>query len=258
MKNIDFLPEIYKQQGELRRARVWWGAVVLIFGTAIGLAAGAQFWLRHSIQRQLRELQPQFAQAQQQAGELASLNAQITKAGRAAGLFTFLEAPWPRTQVLAELIRPLPKSVQLNRIQIGEEEVLRAAQANGSARRRGRQAEEDGPQLSPLEQDLAQLRTDAERRQTFVDLDGRTQDVAELHAYVAEIGRSALFSSAQIRSLEAAPGDTLPVQTNFTVRAVLRPGYAVLGGQSTTPIQPAVTRSGESAMEQLARGGGES
>lgn len=256
MKNIDFLPEIYRQRGELRRARVWWGAVVVIFGTAIGLAAGAQFWLRHNIKRQLAELEPQFVQAQAQSRELSSLNAQITKAGRAAGLFTFLEAPWPRTQVLAELIRPLPKSVQLTRIQIGEEEVLRAAQAPGSARRRNRQQEDEGPRLSPIEQDLLQLRTDAERRQTFVDLEGQTQDVAELHAYVAEVGRSALFASAQIRSLEATPGEKLPLQTNFSVRAIVRPGYAVLGGNAVPPA-PAALTSSDSAAQRMARGGGE-
>ena len=116
MKNIDFLPEIYRQRDALRQARVWWGAVVLIFGTAIGLAAGAQFWLRHSIRSQVAVLQPQFNEAQTQVRELSALNAQITKAGRAAGLFTFLDDPWPRTQILAELVRPLPKSVVLTRI----------------------------------------------------------------------------------------------------------------------------------------------
>jgi hypothetical protein len=257
MKNLDFLPEIYKQQGELRRARVWWGAVVVIFGTAIGLAAGTQFWLRHSIQRQLDELEPQFVQAQKQTQELSGLNAQIVKAGRSAGLFTFLEDPWPRTQVLAELVRPLPKSVQLTRIQIGEEEIVRAAQSNGSARRRGRAEEEDGPKLSPVEQDLAQLRADAEKRQAFVDLEGQTQDVTELHAYVAEIGRSALFASAQIKSLEATPGDTLPIQTKFTVRVNVRPGYAVSGGGPTAPPASVTAEGTSDSSQRVARGGGD-
>ena len=255
MKNLDFLPEIYKQQGELRRARVWWGAVVVIFGTAIGLAAGTQFWLRHSIRRQLDELEPQFVQAQKQTQELSGLNAQIVKAGRSAGLITFLEDPWPRTQVLAELVRPIPKSVQLTRIQIGEEEVLRAAQSNGSAHRRGRQEEEDGPKLSPVEQDLAQLRADAEKRQAFVDLEGQTQDVTELHAYVAEIGRSALFASAQIKSLEATPGDTLPIQTKFTVRANVRPGYAVSGSGPPAPPASVTTEGTPDSSQRVARGG---
>jgi hypothetical protein len=223
--------------------------------------AGIQFWLRHDIRQQLGELQPQFVKPQSQVRELASLNAQIAKAGRSAGLFTFLEDPWPRTQILAELVRPLPASVQLTRIQIGEEEVLRAApQANGSPRRRGpRQEEEEGPKLSPVDQDLAQLRADAERRQAFVDLEGQTQDVAELHAYVAQIGRSPLFTSAQINTLEETPGDEQPAQMNFTLRAIVRPGYAASSGTPGPAAQPQqVTTTGSgNGTPRVARGGSE-
>jgi Tfp pilus assembly protein PilN len=258
MKNIDFLPEIYKQQGELRKARVWWGAVVVIFGTAIGLAAGAQFWLRQSIQRQLDSLQPQFAAAQSQVRELSSLNAQIVKAGRSASLITFLDNPWPRTQILAELVRPLPASVQLTRIQIGEEELLRTAPQAGARRRNARRDEDEGPQLTPVEQDLTQLRSDSERRQTFVDLEGSTQDVAQLHQYVSTIGRSALFASAQIKSLEVLPADKQLSQTNFTIRVVVRPGYAIQGGATATTGSPAVGSSAAAvSAPRLARGGNE-
>jgi hypothetical protein len=258
MKNIDFLPEIYKQQGELRKARVWWGAVVVIFGTAIGMAAGAQFWLRQSIQRQLDSLQSQSAAAQSQVRELSSLNAQIVKSGRSASLFTFLENPWPRTQILAELVRPLPPTVQLTRIQIGEEEVLRAAPQASARRRSNRRDDNEGPKLSSVEQDLTQLRTDAERRQTFVDLEGRTQDVAQLHQYVSTIGRSALFAAAQIKSLEVLPADKQAAQTNFTIRVVVRPGYAVQGGVPQTPGSPTAASSAAALpAPRLARGGTE-
>ena len=35
MKTIDFLPDIYRQREALRRARVWWALVVLVFGLAM-------------------------------------------------------------------------------------------------------------------------------------------------------------------------------------------------------------------------------
>ena len=88
-----------------------------------------------------------------------------------------------------------------------------------------------GPSFRPAEQDLEQLRTDAERRQTFVEVEGETSDVAQLHQYVAEIGRSALFASAQItshavtRRCEAAgPGRTLPL------RLIVRAGHGSAAG----------------------------
>jgi hypothetical protein len=261
MKNIDFLPDLYRQREALRRARVWWCTVVVIFGTAIGLAAGAQLWLRRSIKGQLAELDLQYAAAQAQVRELAALQTQINQAGRAASLFTFLEDPWPRTQILAELVRPLPDSVRLTNLHIGEEVVAQSQlQAQAGPRRRGPRGDDDeGPKLSPPEADLARLREEASQRQTFVELEGQTEDVPQLHQYVAAIGRSPLVAQAQIKSLEttASPDQQEP-RTIFTLRVVVRPGYAASGGVTpATPknqANPAVTRAPQ-APQQLARGG---
>ena len=256
MKNIDFLPDLYRQREALRRARVWWCTVVVIFGTAIGLAAGSQLWLRRSIQGQLGDLDLQFAAAQAQVRELAALQAQISRAGRSASLFTFLEDPWPRTQIIAELIRPLPNSVRLTQLHIGEE-VAAPTQAAAASRRRGSRHDEDnGPKLSPPEADLARLREEAAQRQTFVELEGLTEDVPQLHQYVANLGLSPLVAEAQIKSLETTAGADQQPRTIFTLRVVVRPGYAASGGTGPAPkkaVNPAVTRAGR--PQQVAQGG---
>ena len=84
MKTIDFLPEIYRQREALRRARLWWGIVVVIFSGAIGASALAQAWLRHSLHEQLDELAPQYATSQTQVQELSTLQAQMLRAGHEA------------------------------------------------------------------------------------------------------------------------------------------------------------------------------
>lgn len=234
MKNIDFLPDLYRQREALRQARIWWCAVVVIFGTAIGLAAGAQFWLRYDIGRQVGELSPAFNAAQAQVRELAALQSQISQQARAASLFTFLEGPWPRTQILAELIKPLPHSVRLTQIQIADEEITRS-QPQAGQRRRGRKEEETGPKLSPAEEDLTRLRTESEQRQTVVKLDGQTGDVAPLHQYVSALSRSPLVASAQITSLEVAPGDSPTAPTNFSLCVVIKAGHGAAAG---LPIKP--------------------
>ena len=61
MKSIDFLPDIYRQREALRRARLWWAMVVVIFSCAIGASAGAQAWLRHGLAQQLEALTPEYA-----------------------------------------------------------------------------------------------------------------------------------------------------------------------------------------------------
>ena len=259
MKNIDFLPDVYRQREALRQARLWWCAVVLIFGTAISMAAGAQLWLRRNIQQQLNELDDQFAASQGQIRELAKLQTEIAKAGRAASLFTFLEDPWPRSQILAEVVRPLPASVRLTSVHVGEE-ALEKPQPEAGPRRRGARHEEDqGPKLSAAEADLATLRTEAERRQTFVELEGQTQDVPQLHHYVAQLGRSTLVAAAQIKSLEAVTDENQQMRTSFTLRVIIRPGYCTSASVPQTAAQktpkPAPGSASATLSSQSAQGG---
>jgi len=61
MKTIDFLPEIYRQREALRRARIWWAIVVLIFGGALGASTVAQVVLRRGLLQQLDALAAEYA-----------------------------------------------------------------------------------------------------------------------------------------------------------------------------------------------------
>ena len=53
--------------------------------------------------------QSEYAAAQTQVRELSTLQIADRRAGHEASLFTYLEHPWPRTQLLAEVVRPLPE-----------------------------------------------------------------------------------------------------------------------------------------------------
>jgi Fimbrial assembly protein (PilN) len=239
MITIDFLPEIYRQREALRRARLWWGIVVVIFSSAIAASALAQAWLRHGLHQQLDELAPQFAQAQTQVQELAGLQSQILRAGHEASLYTFLEGVWPRTQLLAEVVRPLPESIRLTQIHLADEELARTAILPGP--RNTKADEEVAAKASAPEQDLAKLQEDSDRRQTTIEVDGHTADVTRLHKYVEDLSRSPLVAAANIKSLEAAPANQ-QARTRFTLRVIVRPGYCQRGGDAsataaTTPLQ---------------------
>jgi hypothetical protein len=263
MKNIDFLPDIYAQREALRRARVWWGIVVLVFGGAIGSSATAQVWLRHSLQRHLDDLAPQFAAAQAQVHELADLQAQITKVGHEASLCTYLQHPWPRTQLLADVVRPLPLAIRLTQIHIGEEELARTAVQAGP-RRPTREDEDAAAKMLAPQQDLVRIQEEIDHRQTVIIVEGQTTDVARLHQYVADVSRSPLIAEGSIKALEKGP-DKQHGLTQFTVRLIVRPGYVQRGnegapaGLSPTPHDtPALgSTSSPLMLERVsARGGG--
>jgi hypothetical protein len=245
MKTIDFLPDIYRQRETLRRARVWWVIVILIFGGATGSAATAQAWLRHRLRNQLDELAPQFATAQTQVRELADLQIQIAKAAHEASLFTYLKHPWPRTQLLAEVVRPLPSAIRLTELHIGEEELPRSPTQAGPRRAT---AEEAAKQLT-AEQDLLRLAADTDYRQTIVIIQGTTTNDARLHDYVAAVSRSPLVVAATIKSLEAG-SEKQAAATQFTLRLAVKAGYGQRGNEGTPPansaakMPPSVARSG--------------
>src|SRR4051794_36559866 len=84
MKSIDFLPDIYRQREALRRARIWWAMVVVIFSSAIGASAMSQAWMRHGMAEQLDSLAAEYASAQTQVQELSAIQTQVTRAGQEA------------------------------------------------------------------------------------------------------------------------------------------------------------------------------
>ncbi len=246
MKSIDFLPDIYRQREAMRNARWWWGIVVVIFGTAISASAMAQAWQRHSVHEQLLALSADFAAAQAQVQELSNLQSQINRASHEASLYTFLENPWPKTQLLAQIVQPLTDSIRLNKIAIADEEQARSAVQVGP---RNIKVEEDAAsKASPPEKDLTRLLEETDRRQTTIEIDGHTADVPQLHTYVSELNRSPLIASATIKSLEAATAKE-QVRTRFTLRLIVRPGYCQRGDSATAAVP--VTN------ERVSTGGGQ-
>jgi len=246
MKSIDFLPESYRQREALRRARWWWGIVVLIFGGAIGASGMTQAWLRHGLNEQLDSLAADFAGAQTQVQELAALQSQIMRASQEASLYTFLENPWPRTQLLAAIVQPLTDSIRLTKITVADEEQAKNAIQVGP--RNMKVEEEAAAKASPPEKDLVRLQDEIDRRQTAIEIDGHTADVPRLHMYVSDMNRSALIASATIKSLEAATA-AQQGRTRFTLRLIVRPGYCQRGDNpvaaSTTAANPSTRGGGQ-------------
>jgi hypothetical protein len=232
MKTIDFLPDIYRQRAALRKARVWWCLVVLLFGGTIGSAIAAQVWLRVSLKRQLALVEDTFLASQSQVHELATLQSQISVSSQYASLFTYLQHPWPRTQLLAQIVQPLPAQVRLTQIHIRDEELPRETPQAGPQHR--------GPdpdataKLAPPEDDLAHLQQEMDRKQTVIELQGYTPTEAHLHEYVGALSSSTLVASVHIKTLEADP-DQKHQRTRFILRLIVQPGYGQRGNETPLP-----------------------
>jgi len=253
VKNIDFLPDIYRQRSAQQQARLWWLAVVLIFGAAIGAASSVQLALRRSVQSQLAELEPQSVSAQQLALQLASVQSQISVPAHSAALYSYLKHPWPRSQVLATLVAPLPATVRLSEIKLSEQASPTASASENAEHSTGNApADATAAKLSPAESDLAQLRQQQDSLQVVIDVTGFATDVSELHQYINELGRSRLVGSAQLKSLAKLTSDDRTTQTRFDVQLILRPGYGQPGAPDS-PTPESLAKQGRQTNEERAR-----
>jgi hypothetical protein len=244
MKQIDFLPEVYRERVKLRRARVWWAIVMVIFGAAIGSTAIAQYWLKSSVEQQYAELETQFIAAQEQVKRLARLQADNRTAGQWAGLVTYLEQPWPKSQLVAEVVRPLPDSLQLTELVIGEEETVRQVEEAGPRRRGPRETDSQSAKTPPAQADLEQLRRTHDLRRVVIEISGTTPDDAPLHEYVTQLGHSPLVAKARIKSFGRAATASVQTPKNFTVQIEFCASHG----------QPELAPAGGSP-DQLAQGG---
>jgi hypothetical protein len=245
--DVDFLPARYREQSAKRKTNVWRVAVVLSFAGLILAAAGAQYRTRRALENQLAEMAPLGAAAQARSEQLGLLRAQLEQANARASLITYLQHPWPRTQILAAVLGPLPASVKLHELQLQRED--RGGNRGASARRFPQPAERsetDSETPTIAEQaDLEDLRSDFDQRRTIVSLEGTTENVGELHLYLNEAAHHPLILTAEVLSIERKGEEDVKRAAGFELRLIIAPGF----GQSGGPQQPAEVVPSQKAIQ---------
>jgi hypothetical protein len=232
MKNIDFLPASYRERLRLKQARVWWGIVAATFGTAIAASACAQWSLARSLQYQLTTAGTAATAASEQDKRYAKLLAEVNQGSDLAALCVYLKHPWPRTQVLAALVTPLPETVRLMDVRIRQEAPSGSALVQ-QAPRKPADGKPDAMKPGPAA-DLSRLREENDQLVTIVEITGETSDADALHRYVAALGKSELLHGARLKSFEAVEARDLAT-IRFELRAQVSPAYGVAGGPDGPP-----------------------
>lgn len=172
-REIDFLPESYREQSTQRKGQLWRFAVLALFTVVLPAASFCQYRMRTAINSDLTSLSPHYAAAQADTTRVAFLQGELKKAASAAELYTFLRHPWPRTQVLSALTETLPESITLRAISIDSLQ----AETSRESRRERHQTKDEEAKLALLpaaDRDLAKLRKQAEKNYVVIQLDGET------------------------------------------------------------------------------------
>lgn len=238
MKNIDFLPARYREGYAARAAVVKRWTLVLGISVIITPLAIYQYLIHASVVHSFVLVEPEFMQAQAKSQYMTRLEADLELARGEAALLTWLNHPWPRTQVLAQVHSRLPQSVRLTGVRLTKESKALASGQQGGRNRAARRAAESEVDAAAAtrpaaEKDLLRLHDQLAQHDTIVTLTGVTYSTTELHTYVALLRATTLFSKSELRSVESQPGQELSKAQTFEIRLVLSPGHGML---PTSPI----------------------
>jgi hypothetical protein len=221
MTDIDFLPLECRQQCQRQHTRQW---QIVAAVAIIGLVAAAAMTQRHGwhrVQADLAAITPAYEAAVHLQNRIAKVQEQLGRARARAELCTYLRHPWPRTQLLAAMVGPLPEEITLQQVQILRE----PAEASPPADKKTEEAALKS--LSPAGRDLAKLRDRIDPTRTVVILNGTVAETSALHRYLGKLDATEIFDRAELDWFE---GDEGGAPLRFRVVLSVQPGYGQAGG----------------------------
>jgi Tfp pilus assembly protein PilN len=230
MHDIDFLPQEYRQRHARRQKNSWRLAVLVGCAAVMAAIAVMQYRSLRRARTELKALLPKHEQAVEQNVRLSQLQAELQAAEADAALLAYLRHPWPRSQILATLLEPLPEAIVFEELSIGPAgDPRRGLRVPPRHAGQNRQSPEQLDGLPPAERDLKALREENDGQQISVSISGTTTDAASLHEYLGKLGASELIDEADLRSIEGENSEGQGLM-RFSAVVVIRPGYGQPGG----------------------------
>jgi hypothetical protein len=242
MKEIDFLPQRYRDQDAKRQAVAWRLVVLALFGGVVAAAAVVQLAYRSTVKGTLDQVRPQFAQAQAKTQMLQARQNELSDAAAAATLCALLESPWPRTQILATIFDPLPATTTIEELHVAQQEKPAAPGISAeNAPAPAAPADANAAAAIPLaKQDLLTLQAESQARQTIAHLTGTTSNMKELNEYLERLQSSKLIVRVELLSLEHDMTSPEAPLLRFTAQVTIRPSLAEspLAMRPSTQVTP--------------------
>lgn len=237
MHHVDFLPSSYRETS-LRRLDLWWQIGVFVALAVLCAAlSGYQVWQRRGVRTELAALTSRHAAAIMQENRGTLLREKLHAARQHAALVNYLQHPWPRSQILAAILKPLPESITLQDVRIARDAGgVRnlTAQLPSRARTLAASPQEELAKLSPVERDLKVFRDEYDGVRLLVTLGGVTSEGSDLHEYIAHLTQHPLVAKAEIITFDGNAPAATPAAgkrlSQFQVRVVIQPGYGQPGG----------------------------
>jgi len=226
MKDIDFLPSTYRELHRQRRATMVRLVLLLSVAGTIIAAALTQHAERRRVMSRLADMQLLHKEATVRQAMLTDLQSKLEQANATAAMLTFLRHPWPKSQILTEVLSPLPEAITLERIEFVPVILQTDSSAQMAIAPPNPEAAADAPPKLPAVDDLDTLRKQAESTVQEIRIWGLTSDHAALHAYLMALGESKLLLNPQLESVDGVQGED-ETAIRFTAHVTVRPSHGV-------------------------------
>ena len=218
-----------------RRARLWRALIVCCLAAFVVAIAVAQQALRRSLERQLADLNVRYPAAMAESARVKQLKQEAAEADAFGALYTYLEHPWPTTQLLAAVAGALPDTATISEIKLESSQI----QNSGSAPTPPPTTTPPATTTEAAKRDLEKLRAAQDNIAYTLHVSGVTSDTKQLHAFVRQLAPSPLFKSAKLESLESLKSENRLAESRFELRLFLRAGFGQPGGPIEPQVEPA-------------------
>ena len=234
MQNVDFLPKRYHEQRNRRSSGLLVGAVGVTAVLGVLIASATQYSAKQRAAAALATVEDQYMDAIAQGAHKKQLSKRRDEIQKTAQLVTYLDDPWPMTQLLGELAAYVPNTITLTEIRIEK-----ASGGGGNQFGPGRSGEQDQKEstgLTAAEQDLQLLAKERDASPLSIHVRGTTSSPAEPHIFLARLPASRLFRSAQLESSQSID-DEASAKASFELTIEVAPSYAQPGGPDGSKLE---------------------
>ncbi len=218
MNEIEFLPKKFRERRARNNIRVSRTFVLLLLAAAMALVTIYQLSSLRRVQVQLADLEDAHAQVAQLMAEVDLKREEVHRLRHYARLLTFLEHPYPKSQIVASLANLIPPEMVITQMHL----------SHPAARTGAFQplAEADTSKMPAMEQDLQKLVHETRTRRCTVELEGTTEDTSALYEFLARLHQLEIVESAKIESVDPRTGTAGTEISNFTAHIKIKPGHA--------------------------------
>ncbi|MBA2114974.1 hypothetical protein [Bremerella alba] len=237
---IEFLPKKYREKQKSHNFQV--SRLLLIVVIVAGMSSVLLYQLAslHSVKRQVAALDDQHEKVVQLMQEVDQRRGEVVVKRHHAKLLTFLDHPFPKSQIIAAIANPLPTEIAITRVQVTVEQVASTNAKPPSEK--GKKA----PQGHPMELDLKQLIDEVKAHRCTVEVEGTTDDTSCLYTFLASLHQAEIIESAKIESIDPHQKTDGSEFSNFTAHVKVKRGYlthfeALMGRTiETAPVQEGI------------------